>query len=115
MIKKYSHVFLLVVLTGCFYISQGDIHKYVYRGSISGYAYDEYKLYLYKNDKLLSNLRAKNLEVIIYSPVNLTLENDKPVEILKDGNYVIRVLMKRAFSRRNATYNYELSLWVYDH
>ncbi|WOG29776.1 hypothetical protein [Endozoicomonas sp. 8E] len=115
MIKKYFYVFLLVVLTGCLYASQDDTRKYVYRGSISGYAYDEYKLYLHKNDNLLSNLKAKNLEVIIYSPVSLTLENDKPIEILKDGMYVIRVLMKRAFSRRDATYNYELSIWVCGH
>ena len=100
---KYCFVCCCVALSGCLPYSTENIKELVYRGNISGYGYDEYRLSLRKNDQLLSCLDANNLEAIIYSPESLTLENNRPVTVNKDGEYIIRVLMKSAFARRGSS------------
>ena len=112
MTKKYLYLCLLIVLCSCFQDDQDNIKEYIYSGEITGYEYKDYRLLLKKHDKLTSNLEANNLEVIIFSPENITLVNDKIIEIENDGEYIIRVLMKRAFARRDRTYEYKLSIKV---
>ncbi len=90
-------------------------YQQTHQGSISGYAYDEYKLQLHKGDSLTANINIQQLEVIIFAPTNLTLTNQKPVEIKSEGEYIIRVLMPRALARRNKEYQYQLSLTVTRH
>jgi flagellar basal body-associated protein FliL len=103
---------VLILLGGCFSNQQDSGFKQLHQGKISGYDFDEFKLQLVKNDKLSANINTDKLDVIIYSPINITLENQTAIDITSTGEYVIRVLMPRAFARRNEVYQYRLSLAV---
>jgi flagellar basal body-associated protein FliL len=103
---------VLILLGGCFSNQQDSGFKQLHQGKISGYDFDEFKLQLVKNDKLSANINTDKLDVIIYSPINITLENQTVIDITSTGEYLIRVLMPRAFARRKEAYEYRLSLAV---
>ncbi len=101
---------LMLVLgaLGCASQQGTQTRELVYQGNITGYDFDEYKLSLNTNDKLTANIDVRQLDVIIFNPMSLTLENDKPVTITQSGEYTLRVLMPRAFARRGESYDYRL-------
>ncbi len=105
-------ILALTVFSGCSLNKNYESYKQIHDGKISGYAYDEYKLQLFKNDKLTTNISTHKLNVIIYSPINQSLENQSPINIESEGEYILRVLMPRAFARRNEEYEYRLSITV---
>lgn len=108
---------LLLILTalifgGCSLHKTNKSYKQTHIGKISGYAYDEFKLNLNANDILTTNINTTKLDVIIYSPINISLKNQNPISIEKQGQYVLRVLMPRAFARRKEEYKYTLSISI---
>ena len=105
-------ILLTLFVVGCS-SNQSQLNtRQIHHSKISAYDYDEYSLQLFKHDRLVTNISSNQLDVVIFSPVNITLENSKPVAIPKTGNYTIRVLMPRALARRNETYQYELMIAV---
>ncbi len=115
-LRTFIQVILLsLLLMACSSNNPPQGYQQTHQGSISGYAYDEYKLQLHKGDSLTANINIQQLEVIIFAPTNLTLTNQKPVEIKSEGEYILRVLMPRALARRNKEYQYQLSLTVTRH
>ena len=108
-------ILLSLLLMACSSNNPPQDYQQTHQGSILGYAYDEYKLQLHKGDSLTANINIQQLEVIIFAPTNLTLTNQKPVEIKSEGEYILRVLMPRALARRNKEYQYQLSLTVTRH
>lgn len=110
----------LLLLSGCARDNQSlgekaaqrEVHQESYQGNITGYAFDEYKLQLATDEILTTNIDVRQLEVVVYSPVNVTLYNDQPLAIEADGEYTLRVLMPRAFARRGDSYNYRLLVQI---
>ena len=110
--RTFSGLLLLFVLYGCALNQQQGDYQVVHEGKISGYAYHDYALKLARNDRLTIDINTPTLDVIIISPVEMPLENNQPFTVLKDDEYTLRVLMPRAFARRNETYQYQLSITV---
>lgn len=111
--KKVVHVvFVWLILGGCALDASKQVYQEKHTGEISGYGYDEYRLQLSENEQLTVDLDVNKLDVIIYSPISVVLENDKPISIEASGNYVLRVLMPRAFARRNEKFKYQLLITV---
>ena len=81
-----------------------------YKGELSGYKYDEHTVSLKKVDVITATLNSSVINVIIYSPINVTLEMGEPIAITQSEDYVFRVLLPRAFARRNDTHRYHLKI-----
>lgn len=127
---KQSIGFALVVFTaigvmGCHPVKPHDHHDEalhqpehhhhnhgVQRGSgvISGFSFDEYTLKLKSGDVITSQINSDKLDVIIYAPESATLQNGEPYTVAQSGEYVLRVLLPRAFARREGKYPYELTV-----
>jgi hypothetical protein len=90
-------------------------YQQTHQGKILGYAFDEYNLQLLRGDKLTANLNTSKLEVIIYSPINMTINHQQPIEITSDGEYILRVLMPRASARKSEEHQYQLSIAITPH
>lgn len=84
----------------------------VQRGSgvISGFAFDEYTLKLKSGDVITSQINSDKLDVIIYAPESATLQNGEPYTVAQSGEYILRVLLPRAFARREGKYPYEFTV-----
>ncbi len=115
-LRVFIQVILLsFLLMACTSTHNKHGYQQTHQGKISGYAFDEYNLQLLKGDKLTANLNTSKLEVIIYSPINMTINNQQPIEITSDGEYVLRVLMPRAAARRSEEHQYQLSIAITQH
>lgn len=110
--KVVHVVFVWLILGGCALGAGKQAYQEKHTGEISGYVYDEYPLQLSENDQLTVTIDAKKLNVIIYSSISAVLENNKPITINSSGNYLLRVLMPRAFSCRNEKSEYQLLIAV---
>ncbi|WP_066018103.1 hypothetical protein [Endozoicomonas atrinae] len=110
--RTLSGLLLLFVLSGCTLNQQQGDYQIIHEGKISGYAYHDYALKLARNDRLTIDINTPALDVIIVAPVEAALENNQPFTVLTDDEYTLRVLMPRAFARRNETYQYQLSITV---
>ncbi|MEX2963530.1 hypothetical protein [Microbulbifer sp. TYP-18] len=105
-------VLIWFLLSGCMSNPDKWIHREVHTGEIAGYSYDEYSLSLSENDQLTTSIDIDRLDVIIYSPVNTVMENNKPIIIETGGTYILRVLMPRAFARKNEKFQYKLLITI---
>lgn len=101
-----------ILLMSCSSHLNQESYNQTHNGIISGHAYDEYKLQLFKGDKLTVNISTHKLDVVVYSPINVTLKNQSSIDIKSEGEYVLRVLMPRSFARRNEKYEYQLSIVI---
>lgn len=95
---------------GCAHQAHQAGTTHTHKGNIVAYAYDDYAINLAKDDTLSVNIDTDKLDVIIYSPIELALENNKPVRVQSAGEYTLRVLMPRAFARRGEAYDYTLTI-----
>ena len=68
------------------------------------------KVALNKDDIVKASLDSAVISVVIFSPIRTTLEMGQPVTIKHTGEYVFRVLLPRAFARRNENHRYQLIL-----
>lgn len=80
------------------------------KGKISGYNYCDYVFTVKKGQVLTIRNSAKRAETIIFSPENMCLTDNQPVELGQSGEYVVRVLFPRTFARRNIQESYTLHM-----
>lgn len=80
------------------------------KGRISGYNCCDYVFTAKKGQVLTIRTTARRAETIIYSPENICLTNNEPVEPGQSGEFAVRVLFPRAFARGNIQESYTLHM-----
>jgi uncharacterized protein YceK len=113
-INLQSVVLLLMIflLFGCSKPLTKKSSSELHSGNISGYEYDDYSVTLKKGDQLSIYLDSKQLDVIIFSPINKQLFNNTQVIIDVSSEYVLRVLMPRSLARKQVSKKYQLMVMI---
>lgn len=81
-------------------------------GTLHAYEYDELNIDVKKGMSLSIVVSSGKQDVILYKENSVILENDKKYEIKKDETLKIRVLLPRAFARKNLTQKYSLKVRI---
>ena len=102
----------LFILSGCSLAGKSKLNEQHHQSTILGYQYDQYPLKLKQGDKLTIYINSDKLDVILFSPINLDLQNGQQITISESGDYQLRVLLPRAFARRNIEVQYQLDIAV---
>ena len=111
-LKKEVIVLMIFLLFGCSQTVAKKSSTELHYGNISGYEYDDYSVILKKGDQLLTHLDSKQLDVVIFSPINKQLFNNTQVIIDVSGEYVLRVLMPRSLARKKLSKKYQLMVMI---
>ncbi len=113
-----SIIYILLFLggiQGCSVPENNSNFQQIHQGEISAYDFDQYPLQLHKNDKLTISIQPDILDVVIFSPIEQSLENQQSINITSSQTFQIRVLMPRALARRKEVHQYVLSISVERH
>ncbi len=109
---RYMTVITAALVMSCSHNPSLHITEQLYFGTITGYAFDEHRLYLSEGDTLEVILSEPKLDVIIFTPINIVLSNDEPLQISTTDEYILRVLMPRALARAGYELNYNLKVQI---